>query len=106
MRALRDYERALGERLLAGLPAGVTALRPAGMDGRVPTFLLNLDGVPAEPRRSPARRARHRRLVRRQLVLRRARDRLPPQSLRVGLVHYNSADEVDRFCEELARIRD
>jgi selenocysteine lyase/cysteine desulfurase len=103
---LREYERELGERLLAGLPAGVTLYGPPGLDGRVPTFLLNLEGVPAD-----------------QVAVRLAErgigvwasdnwycvalaSRLPLQSLRVGLAHYTSAGEVDRFCEELARIRD
>ena len=48
MDVLRDYERDLGERFLAGLPRGVRLYGPAGMEGRVPTFLLNVDGVPAE----------------------------------------------------------
>ena len=73
MDVLRDYERDLGERFLAGLPPGVVLYGPAGMDGRVPTFLLNVDGVAGRGRRPRARRARHRRLVRRQLVLRRPR---------------------------------
>ena len=73
MDVLRDYERALGERFLAGLPGRRRPLRPAG-DGRPRA------DVPAQRRRrsggdgcTQARRARHRRLVRRQLVLRRAR---------------------------------
>jgi len=48
MAVLRDYERALGERLLAGLPENVTLYGPPGMEGRVPTFLLNVDGWEAE----------------------------------------------------------
>ena len=48
MDVLREYERELGERFLAGLPQGVHLYGPAGMDGRVPTFLLNVEGVPAE----------------------------------------------------------
>ena len=106
MRVLREYERGLGERLLAGLPAGVTVYGPPGMDGRVPTFLLNLDGVPADQVAV--------RLAERGIGVWAADNwycvalasRLPPRSLRVGLAHYTSADEVDRFCEELARIRD
>ena len=99
---LRDHERALGERLLAGLPANVTLYGPQTMAGRVPTFLLNVDGVPAEEAA--------RRLADRGLGVWYADDwycvalaaRLPEQSLRAGLAHYNTEDEVDRLLEELA----
>ena len=46
---LREYERSLGERFLAGLPDNVTLYGPPGMDDRVPTFLVNVAGVEAEP---------------------------------------------------------
>jgi cysteine desulfurase family protein (TIGR01976 family) len=105
MRVLRAHERELGERLLAGLPAGVTLYGPQGMVGRVPTFLLNVDGVPAE---QVARR-----LAEAGVGVWYADSwycvalagRLPPQSLRVGLAHYTTAGEVDRFLAELARAR-
>ena len=105
MRVLRAHERELGEQLLAGLPAGVTLYGPQGMDGRVPTFLLNVDGVPAE---QVARR-----LAEAGVGVWYAdswycvalAERLPPQSLRVGLAHYTTAGEVDRFLAELARAR-
>ena len=101
MDVLRDYERDLGERFLAGLPPGVRLYGPAGMEGRVPTFLLNVDGVPAE--------AAARELAARGIGVWYAdnwycvalADRLPEQSLRVGLIHYNTADEVDRLLAEL-----
>ena len=40
------YERMLGERLLAGLRTiqGLQPLRPADMEGRVPTFAFTIDG--------------------------------------------------------------
>ena len=41
------YERALGERFLAGLPDSARVYGLPTMEGRVPTFLVNLDGVPA-----------------------------------------------------------
>ena len=47
MTAVREYERELGEQLLASLPESVTLYGPQSMDGRVPTFLFNVDGVPA-----------------------------------------------------------
>jgi cysteine desulfurase family protein (TIGR01976 family) len=104
MAPLREYERSLGERFLAGLPANVTVYGPPGMDDRVPTFLLNVAGVEAE----------HvaRWLGERGIGVWYAdnwycvglEDRLPPTSLRIGMIHYNTAAEVDRLLEELASI--
>jgi cysteine desulfurase family protein (TIGR01976 family) len=99
---LRDYERALGERLLEGLPENVTLYGPRTMAGRVPTFLFNVDSVLADDAA--------RRLAERGLGVWHADNwycvalaaRLPDQSLRAGLAHYNTAAEVDRLLEELA----
>ena len=101
---LREYERALGERLLEGLPGNVTLYGPRTMAGRVPTFLLNVDGVPADE-------AAHR-LAGRGLGVWYADNwycvalaaRLPDQSLRAGIAHYNTEAEVDRLLEELAAL--
>jgi cysteine desulfurase family protein (TIGR01976 family) len=103
MGALRDYERVLGERFLDDLPDCVRLYGPPTMEGRVPTFLLNVEDVPAE---QVARR-----LAERGIGVWYADNwycvalagRLPPQSLRVGIAHYNEAAEVDRLLEELAR---
>ena len=45
--AIRDYERDLGAHLIDHLPENVTLYGPPTMDGRVPTFLFNVEGVPA-----------------------------------------------------------
>jgi cysteine desulfurase family protein (TIGR01976 family) len=103
--AVRDYERALGERLVAGLPDNVTLYGPRTMEGRVPTFLFNVDGVSAED-------AAHR-LAARGFGLWYADNwycvalgpRLPEQSLRAGIAHYNTAGEVDGLLEALAALR-
>jgi len=102
MNVLRRYERGLGERFLAGLPDDATLYGPPTLDERVPTFLLNVDGVPAEQLA--------RRLAERGLGVWAAdnwycvalADRLPPTSLRVGFIHYNTVEEVDRLLAELA----
>src|SRR6266516_4907890 len=47
MEVLRAYERELGQRFLDALPENVTIYGLQSMEGRVPTFLLNVDGVPA-----------------------------------------------------------
>jgi len=104
MAAVRDYERALGQHFLEGLPAGVTLYGPPTMAGRVPTFLCNIDGVPAVD-------AAHR-LAERGIGLWYADNwycvalapHLPEQSLRAGIAHYNTADEVDALLDGLAAL--
>ncbi len=99
--AIRAYERSLGERLLAQLPPSVTLYGPPTMEGRVPTFLLDVAGVRASEAAA--------RLGERGIGVWAAgswycvglEERLPPESLRVGLIHYNTADEVDRLLTEL-----
>jgi cysteine desulfurase family protein (TIGR01976 family) len=101
MSVLRDYERELGERFLAGLPDAVMLYGPPTLAERVPTFLLNVDGVPAE-------QLAHR-LAARGVGAWYAdnwycvglADRLPPTSLRVGFIHYNTPGEIDRLLAEL-----
>ena len=46
--AIVPYERSLGQRFLDGISDAVTVYGLPGMDGRVPTFLVNVDGVAAE----------------------------------------------------------
>jgi cysteine desulfurase family protein (TIGR01976 family) len=106
MEAVRDYERELGQRFLDGLPQSATVYGLQTMDGRVATFLLNIEGVSAADAAL--------RLAERgfgvwahdtwySLGL---RDTLPypDDALRVGLIHYNTADEIDRFVAELAAL--
>src|SRR5215469_1020122 len=47
MAELAAWERQLGERMLAGLPAGTRRYGLPGMAGRVPTFLINFAGIPS-----------------------------------------------------------
>jgi cysteine desulfurase family protein (TIGR01976 family) len=104
MQQIRTYERELGERFLAGLPANVTLYGPPTMDRRVPTFLFNVDGVPADA-------AAHR-LADEGFGVWYADNwycvalgpRLPEQTLRAGIAHYNTADEVDRLLGALASL--
>ncbi|HWF36781.1 MAG TPA: cysteine desulfurase-like protein [Solirubrobacteraceae bacterium] len=101
--AIRPYERELGERFLAGISDRVTVYGLPGMEGRVPTFLINVDGVPA------ARVAQH--MADREIGVW-AHDswyslglyrRLgyEDQAVRLGFIHYNTPGEVDRFVAEL-----
>jgi cysteine desulfurase family protein (TIGR01976 family) len=104
LEAIRDYERDLGERFLAGLPESVTLYGPPTMAGRVPTFLLNVDGVPAD--------GAARLLAERGFGVWHADnwycvalgERLPEQSLRAGIAHYNTAAEVDGLLRALGQL--
>ena len=96
-------ERDLGERFLVGLPETVTVYGPQTMRDRVPTFLLNVDGV-------PARDLAHRLAERGYGVWHHDNwyslglyPRLPydGEAVRVGIAHYNTADEVDGLVGEL-----
>jgi cysteine desulfurase family protein (TIGR01976 family) len=101
---IRAYERELGERFLNELPENVTLYGLPTMAGRVPTFLFNVEDVPADD-------AAH------QLAARgfgvwyadnwycvALADRLPEQSLRAGIAHYNTAAEVDGLLEALGQL--
>jgi len=75
---------------------------PPTMAGRVPTFLFNVDGVPAAEVAG--------RLGERGFGIWHADNwycvslgaRLPEQSLRAGIAHYNTRDEVDGLLDALA----
>lgn len=105
MAAWRDHERALGQRLLDGLPPGTTCFGRPGMEGRVPTFILQLEGIEAgAASRALAERGfavwAHDSWYSPGLQRHLGYDGL---TLRVGLAHYNTADEVDAF---LAAVRE
>ncbi len=100
--AIREHERALGERFLERLPHGVELYGLRTMDGRVPTFCFNLRG------RSPGQVAAL--LADRDLAVWHGnyyaletmrRLDLPDGAVRAGFVHYNTADEVDRLLHAL-----
>ncbi len=102
--AIREYERALGDHLIANLPPNVELYGPRTMDGRVPTFLFNVAGVPAVD-------AAHR-LADQGIGVWYADNwycvalgpALPDQSLRAGIAHYNTLAEVDRLLGALAEL--
>src|SRR5690349_7782089 len=105
--AIVPYERVLGQRFLDGISAAVTVYGLPGMAGRVPTFLVNVDGVAAE-----------------DVATRLAEDQIgvwahdswysldlyrrlgySGKSVRIGFIHYNTAGEVDRLVEALNALR-
>ena len=100
-----EHERALGQRFLDGLSRGWTLHGPQTMDGRVPTFALTHDQL--RPRDAAAR------LGERGFatwdgdyyaveIMRRLG--LAEGALRIGIVHYNTADEVDRLLAALEAV--
>jgi selenocysteine lyase/cysteine desulfurase len=105
--AIEPYERALGQRFLDEISDRITVYGLPTMDGRVPTFLVNVDDVPAA-----------------DVVLHLADQRIgvwahdswyslglykklgySDQAIRIGFIHYNSADEVDRLVSGLESAR-
>jgi cysteine desulfurase family protein (TIGR01976 family) len=99
------WERQLGERLLAGLPPGARLYGLPAMAGRVPTFLVNFPGVPSAALSAA--------LAGRGFGVWSGDSYYAPglheriawgEALRVGLAHYNTLDEVDRFNQVLASL--
>ena len=100
--AIAAHETSLGERFLARLPDRCRLYGLATMEGRVPTFAFTVEG------RSPRQVTEH--LGQRGIavwdgnyyaleIMRRLG--LDEGAVRVGIVHYNTADEVDRLLAEL-----
>jgi cysteine desulfurase family protein (TIGR01976 family) len=104
MDAIVPYERALGQRFLDTIPDSVTVYGLPTLEGRVPTFLVNVEGAPAAD--VATRLGEHgigvwahdswyslnlyRRLG------------YEGYAVRIGFIHYNTAEEVDRLVSELA----
>ena len=74
------------------------------MEGRLPTFLVTLDGVDARTSRhawpSTARSLGHDNYY--SLGL--SRSSATDGAVRIGMVHYNTAEEVDGLLSELVRV--
>lgn len=105
--AIRAHERALGERFLDGLPGGVTLHGLPTMEGRVPTFCFSVPG------RTAREVAEH--LASREIAVwwgnYYALETIRALSLdeedgavRIGIIHYNTADEVDRLLAGIAEV--
>ena len=101
--AITAYERELGERFLAGLPDSCRLHGLPTMDGRVPTFCFSVRGqTPAAAAERLAKRGLavwHGNYYAAELMKRLG---LPDGAVRAGIVHYNTAGEVDRLLAELA----
>jgi len=105
--AIVPYERALGQRFLDGISDAVTVYGLPGMAGRVPTFLVNVAGVAAEDVAARLAEAQvgvwaHDSWYSLDLYRRLGYD---GKSVRIGFIHYNSPDEVDRLIGALEAAR-
>jgi cysteine desulfurase family protein (TIGR01976 family) len=105
--AIVPYERSLGQRFLDGISAAVTVYGLPGMAGRVPTFLVNVDGVAAQDVAASLAAAQigvwaHDSWYSLDLYKRLGYD---DKSVRIGFIHYNTAAEVDRLLEALESAR-
>ena len=103
---LREYERMLGARLLETLPESVTVYGAPTMEGRVPTFLLNVEGVDASQVTQTMAERGYGVWAHDSWYSLGLRERLPypSEAVRVGFIHYNTVEEVDGFVRELARL--
>jgi cysteine desulfurase family protein (TIGR01976 family) len=102
--AIVSHELELGERFLAGLPAGVRLHGLPTMTGRVPTFCFSVEGLTAE---KAAERLAERNLAvwwgnyyALETIKRLGLDE-EQGAVRAGIVHYNTAEEVDRLLAAL-----
>jgi len=104
--AIRAHERELGERFLAGLPAGVTLYGLPTMDGRVATFAFNVGGVSsgdAATRLGEAGYAVwHGNYYALEVMKRLGLG--DEGAVRAGIVHYNTAAEVDGLLAAIAAL--
>jgi cysteine desulfurase family protein (TIGR01976 family) len=100
--AIHAHERELGQRFLDGLPDSCTLYGVNSMDRRVSTFAFNVEG---QSPRAVAERLGDRNIAVWQgnyyAVEVMKRLGLDEGAVRAGIVHYNTADEVDRLLGEL-----
>jgi cysteine desulfurase family protein (TIGR01976 family) len=105
--AIIPYERSLGQRFLDGISDAITVYGRPGMSGRVPTFLVNVDGVAAQHVAERLAAAQigvwaHDSWYSLGLYKRLG---YTGKSVRIGFIHYNTPGEVDRLLEALEAVR-
>jgi cysteine desulfurase family protein (TIGR01976 family) len=104
--AIRAHERELGARFLENLPTNVTLYGLPSMEGRVSTFAFNIDGIPtrdAAARLGDAGFAVWQGNYYAVEVMKRL-NLEPGGAVRAGIVHYNTAAEVDGLLEAISAL--
>ncbi len=104
--AIQAHERSLGDRFLAGLPDNVTLYGLPTMEGRVATFAFNVEAVPtrdAAARLGDAGYAVWQGNYYALEVMNRLRLG-DAGAVRAGIVHYNTAEEVDGLLAAIAAL--
>ncbi|HXD63625.1 MAG TPA: aminotransferase class V-fold PLP-dependent enzyme, partial [Solirubrobacteraceae bacterium] len=101
------YERALGEQFLASISDAVRVYGLQTMEGRVPTFLVNVDGVAAADVAAQLATQdvgvwAHDSWYSLDLYKRLGYEK---DAIRIGFIHYNTAEEVDRLVAGLEGAR-
>jgi cysteine desulfurase family protein (TIGR01976 family) len=103
--AVVAHERELGERFLRGLPDSCALHGLPSMEGRVPTFAVTVRGqTPDVAAENLAERGFAVWAGNYYAVEVMERLGLPAGAVRVGIVHYNTADEVDRLLGALGEL--
>jgi cysteine desulfurase family protein (TIGR01976 family) len=101
--AMVSHETDLGARFLTGLPENCRLHGLPTMEGRVPTFCFDIDGLTPEQAATILGERNfavwHGNYYAVEVMKRLG---LPDGAVRAGFLHYNTADEVDRLLEELA----
>ena len=105
--AIMPYEHSLAGRFLSGISDAVSVYGLGGLEGRVPTFLVNVRGVPAADvvDRLAANRIgvwAHDSWYSLNLYRRLGYEN---QAIRIGFIHYNTVEEVDRLLAGLDSAR-
>ena len=104
--AIKAHERTLGERFLAGLPESLTLYGLPTMEGRVATFAFNVAGVTTREAATRLGEAGYA-VWEGDYYAVEVMKRLGLENggaVRAGIVHYNTADEVDGLLAELAQL--
>ncbi len=99
------WERTLGERFLAELPEDTRLYGSPSMEGRVPTFLLNYEGIPSAELSVALAKEGFGVWSGDNYYALALYDRLSwNDALRVGIAHYNTLEEVGRLNETLSAL--
>jgi cysteine desulfurase family protein (TIGR01976 family) len=104
--AIQAHERMLGERLLAGLPDNVSLYGLPTMEGRVTTFAFNVAGVSARDAAARLGDAGYA-VWHGDYYAVEVMKRLGVEetgAVRAGIVHYNTAEEVDGLLDAIAAL--